>query len=483
MAIRQLDLSLAPKTALYLRISKDSERLGLGVERQRKDCEALARLKGWHVGETYCDNDRSATRKNGQAADRPEWRRLLADIEAGRIGAVVAWDIDRLARDPLEAEQFFLLCERAGMHRVATPADDVDISTGEGIMLARIKGAVAAEEVRKMSRRIRAKKFELAEAGLPSGGGPRRFGFEPDGITVREEEAAILREAAARVLAGRSLGVLCRELTEKGVPTPQGGPWRQTSIRRALLRPSTAGLREHRGAILGEAVWPAIIPRAEWETVCAILNDPTRKPLAGNRRTRLLTGILACGACGTKMTATSGGTRRGGEPRYQCASANGGCGRVGVAGRHIEPLVIGAVREALASDEFVAAYRDALHGDDSDAEALTATVTGCEAKLKELAGLWAADELSKAEWMTARTTVEARLEAARAALSARQIRRSPLEGLTGPGVFDERWPDLSHDEQRALLADLIERVEVFPARSRGGRTFDPGRVGEPVWRR
>lgn len=481
MAIRQLDLTSSPKTGVYLRISKDSERLGLGVERQRPDCESVARLKGWPDVAIYCDNDRSATRKNGKAADRPEFRRLMSDIEAGRISAVVAWDIDRLARDPLEMETFFLTCERSGMHRVATPGDNVDISTGEGLLIARIKAAVAAEEVRKMSKRIRAKKLELAEAGKPAGGGARRFGYSADGMTVNEAEAAVLREAAARVLAGRSLGPLCRELDEAGIPTVLGGKWRQTTMRRILLSPSVAGLREHKGEILGKAAWPAVIDRATWETVVAILNDPSRQPLHGNRRAKLLTGVLVC-ACGTKMTATSGGTRRGGEPRYQCPAANGGCGRVGVSGRHIEPLVLAAVREALASPEFVAAYSEALNGPDDDSEALAVTVTTCEAKLKELAGLWAADELSKGEWMTARAGVEERLEAARAALAGRQIRRSPLDGLTGPGVFDQRWPELSHDEQRSLLADLIERIDVHPAKSRGGRTFDPSRVGEPVWR-
>jgi site-specific DNA recombinase len=482
MAMRQTDLSPSPKTALYLRISKDSEGRGLGVARQEKDCRTLAAFKGWPVDGTsiYIDNDRSATRKNGRAADRPEFRRLLIDIEAGRVDAVIAWDFDRLARDPLEAEQFFLLCERAGMHRVATPADDVNIESGEGLLIARIKSAVASEETRKMSKRIRSKKLQLAEAGHPTGG-QRRYGYTPDGMTVIEEEADVLREAAARVLAGRSLGVLCRELTEAGISTTRGGVWRQTSLRRALLWPAIAGLREHQGVIIGEAQWPAIIDRGTWEAVCSILNDPSRKPLAGHRATRLLTGILRC-SCGTRLTASSGGTRRGGEPRYQCPSANGGCGKVGIAGRHIEPLVIGAVREALASPEFVAAYRAADQGEGNDTEALAAEVTVCEGKLRELATSWGNDEIGKAEWLTARATVEARLDDARSHLAAYHVTRTPLEGLVGPGVFDAAWPEKTMDEKRAIIADLIESVTVHPAKTRGGRIFDPARVAPPVWK-
>ena len=86
---------------LYCRISDDRDGRALGVSRQEADCRALAERKGWPVGDLYVDNDISAADPRKR---RPEYERLLEDIKAGRIDAVVAWDLDRLHRRPIELE-------------------------------------------------------------------------------------------------------------------------------------------------------------------------------------------------------------------------------------------------------------------------------------------------------------------------------------------------------------------------------------------
>ena len=65
----------------------------IGIDRQRQDCIKLCDGKGWTRVE-YTDNDTSAS--NGKK--RPAYERMLTDIETGAIGAVVAWDLDRLHR-------------------------------------------------------------------------------------------------------------------------------------------------------------------------------------------------------------------------------------------------------------------------------------------------------------------------------------------------------------------------------------------------
>jgi DNA invertase Pin-like site-specific DNA recombinase len=71
--------------AIYARISDDREGLALGVSRQVEDCRRLAAKRGWSVVEAYVDNDVSAWR--GRA--RPEYRRMLEDVKAGTVDAVV----------------------------------------------------------------------------------------------------------------------------------------------------------------------------------------------------------------------------------------------------------------------------------------------------------------------------------------------------------------------------------------------------------
>src|SRR6516164_6637091 len=124
---------------IYLRISDDRLGEGAGVARQLVDCRALAERKGWPIVDVYEDNDVSAYR----GKPRPEYRRMLADLSAGLLDAVVVWDLDRLFRQPRELEAFLDVCDAAGVTNLATVTGDVDLGTHDGRFTARILGAVA----------------------------------------------------------------------------------------------------------------------------------------------------------------------------------------------------------------------------------------------------------------------------------------------------------------------------------------------------
>jgi hypothetical protein len=105
------------------------------VERQRHDCQALADWLGWQVHGTYVDNDLSAwTGKR-----RPDYQRMLADIRAGKIDAVVVWHEDRLTRLPRELEEFADACLKAGVHRLVSCYGDTDLSNADDMLTLRIK--------------------------------------------------------------------------------------------------------------------------------------------------------------------------------------------------------------------------------------------------------------------------------------------------------------------------------------------------------
>jgi hypothetical protein len=87
------------RAGIYIRISRAADGSTLGIERQDPPCRALSERNGWEVADVYRDNDLSAF--NGH---RPGYQRLLTDAKAGRIGAIVAWDADRLTRQPIENE-------------------------------------------------------------------------------------------------------------------------------------------------------------------------------------------------------------------------------------------------------------------------------------------------------------------------------------------------------------------------------------------
>jgi len=73
-------------------------------------------------------------------------------------------------------------------------------------------------------------------------------------------------------------------------------------IRRVLMSPRIAGLKDHRGEIVGEATWPAIIDRATHDRLVGLLGDESRRPANyGRPRVYALAGLLRCGSCGGKL--------------------------------------------------------------------------------------------------------------------------------------------------------------------------------------
>src|SRR5438105_722573 len=94
------------RAAIYCRISQDREGAGLGVDRQRDDCEKLAASMGLTLVAIHTDNDISAF----SGKTRPGYRALLNDLNTGHANVVIVWHTDRLHRSPRELEDYIDLC-------------------------------------------------------------------------------------------------------------------------------------------------------------------------------------------------------------------------------------------------------------------------------------------------------------------------------------------------------------------------------------
>ncbi len=461
------------RAGIYARISDDREQTQAGVGRQIEDCEARARDLTWQIVDRYVDNDISAYRDR----IRPEYKRLLADIAAGRINAVIVYHEDRLHRQPRELEEFFDVCDRAGVSALASCTGELDLSTDDGRLVARIKGAVARKSSDDMSRRIARKHLEMARAGKPGGGGARPFGFEADRITLRGDEADVIREMADRLLAGETLRGLCVDLNERGIRTSTGGEWTPFPLKRLLASARISGQREHRGEIVADAVWPAIIPPEQTTRIRALLADPSRRAARPARR-YLLRGLLRCGQCAAQAILVSR-PRDNGDRAYVCATGPRyvGCGRTYALAEPLELFVTEAAFAALDSAALAAALhqRKPAATDEWQQRADNAT-----ARLDELAAAYAEQQITMREWLAARDPLQRQLEHARRRVAADQGGGAISEYVGRSEVVREAWKGWTLDRRQALLSSLIVHVLVGPGR-RGYNRFDPSRF-TIVWR-
>lgn len=463
------------RAGLYARISDDREGDGLGVRRQLEDCRKLAELRGWEVVEEYTDDSISAY----SGKDRPAYRHLLGDVSEGRLDVVLAWHADRLHRSTRDLLDFADTVGQAGVSVETVQGGGLDLTTPSGRAVATTLAAWAEHESAHKAERNRRKALELAQAGKVSGGGTRPFGYERDRITVREDEASVVRDLMARALAGAGSITLAKHLNDSQVKTPTGRPWRGVVLRRLLTSARIAGWREHHGDWAAVAVWPALVTREEVERLRAAWSPPQwRGSGAGRPRRHLLTGgVAVCGRCGSNLLSRP---HTNGTPSLVCATSPGAphCGKIRVQHEPLERLVVDMVLTALASPDLAERLAAATGPEAGD---LVAEVRQIEDDLAELAAMHGRRQLSRAEWLAAREPMTADLERARRALS-RRTKTAALDGLERLNVesLQARWATLDLAARSAILAAVVERVEVGPA-IRGRNRFDPNRV-TVVWR-
>lgn len=447
------------RAVIYCRISQDRKGEGLGVERQRRDCEAWAKAHGWTVAATLVENNTSAY----SSKVRPQYRAMLAGLADGSYDGVVAWHPDRLHRNVKELVAFIDVVgidDKNKIEVATVKAGLYDLGTSAGRMTAVILGAVAQQESEHKSDRIRRKTQELAESGKP-GGGARPYGFMADKVTIDPVEAANIREAAERLLAGQSLRSIMLDWQARGIKSSKGNDWSTTALRTMLRSERIAGIRIHQGATY-PAVWPAIIDNNTHLAIKAVLAaNATGKDTSV--RTFLLTGLLKCGVCGKNLTSqVSHSDPKHPRRRYKCdLVSKGGCGKVGIDANGTEEVVGAIVLEALDNWNFEAGEVD------------TTEIQALEARKRELAKNYATGDLDMDSWKAAANQLDKLLMDARTKIV--DVTQSRQLLTIDPEHVKANWHELTLDVKRAAISAVLVSVTIEPVTVKTWK-FDPRRI-------
>lgn len=463
------------RAAILVRISDDKAGDAKGVARQEEDCRGLARRLGWTVAEVVIENDTSAyKRKRIKLPDgtsvlrtvRPRFRYVLDGLASGEFDGLIAYDLDRVARDLRDLEDLVDVVQSTHPHiPVESVSGSLRLANTSDIAMARVMTVLANKSSSDTGRRVARKHEELAAAGKPGGGGFRGYGYDRRNLVVVPEEAEIVREIARRILADDSLNAIAADLQAREIPTVTGAPWNSRSVKSVVTKPRVAGLRAHRGDVVGKAVWPAILDTATWEDVCARLAGRARN--TDLTLQRWLTGVLVCSQCDRPMVGWQG---NGGQ-RYWCATPRGGCGKIAIKADVVEAEVERQVLELLSLPRVLEQLRNAATAEVT--EDARRALAEDEQQLKELAGMWARKEISLAEYREARGVVEARVKDSRALITSRapQVLRRLLAGDVRDG-----WERLTPADKREAALALDARYRVRPHDRSKGNKFDPGRL-------
>lgn len=463
-----------PRNAgIYCRLSFAPDKSLEKVERQEADCRKLAEQLGWTVREVYPDNSRSAWRRDRK---RPEWDRMLADIEAGHLDGILVYHGDRLIRQPWDLE---LLLKLADDRRIplASPSGTRDLSNEDDRYILRIEAAGFCRSSADTSRRVRRGIDTRVEKGRPAGGGNRPFGYgTPTGTTGTTgkplfdlkkqvpEEAAVGRVAVARLLAGRSQAAVIAWMNTVSTTT-SGNKWTPSAFRWWLKSPRIAGLIDYKNS-LHEGDWEGVITRDQWEDVNALLEHRQEEYGGhGHQREHLQTGYAECGSCGGKLWSKP----VGGVRQYACRNPD--CShRVSRNMLHLDEYVIGRVLRRLNEPGFLTALhadadRPGLGGEIAELERRRAKA---EATLGELADHPDVDPALMVKSLASFNRKIRRLRDQLASTAEQRV----LARMAG--ISREQW-DAEPVDVRAETVRALFRVTVLPV-SRRGPGFDPASV-------
>jgi site-specific DNA recombinase len=224
------------------------------LDAQREACAAyIQRQPGWILVETYDDGGYT-----GANIDRPAFQRLLADIDAGRVGAVlgqidvvVSYKVDRLSRSLLDFAKIMERFNAAGASFVSV-TQNFSTADAMGRLTLNVLMSFAEFEREMISERTRDKIAASRRRGKWTGGPvPLGYSVIDKKLVVNELEAVLVREIFALYHEHRSTLMVARVLNERQEMTKrhsaQNGhlrkprPWAQPDIVRILKNPVHAG--------------------------------------------------------------------------------------------------------------------------------------------------------------------------------------------------------------------------------------------------
>lgn len=448
------------RVVIYARMSKDATGEGLGIERQRDACMALCHSRGWRDPALITDNAVSASSDR----TRPGFARLSKMMEQSEVDIIVVWNVDRLYRKPTDLESLIDLAERSAVTIVAA-SGDLDLSTPDGRMLARLLGAMARGEVEKKSARQKAANLQrVRNGGIANSGGRRTLGYTLGMSEVVSAEAGRIRSAFSDLLAGKGLGTIGREWNDAGFATSTGGTWEQCDVRVVLRNARYAGRATYLGEDMCEGNWPPLVTAEVFNAVRTILNNPARRTFTGQGgRLFLLPGLALCGRCAGPMKS---GRTRGGERTYRCKDHD----HLSVHADRVDEYVVGAILLLLNGPD---AADLLITGPTVDTQRLRDEAAAQRQVMADLVDLHGQLLIDRAQ--LARGTDQSRRRLAELEAEMADAGRVNVLGPFIHGDAVEAWLDAGLETQRAVLDSLATITLYSPGR--GVRTFRPETVG------
>ena len=322
---------------LYLRLSREDESAGQSgsITNQKEFLTSFVLEQGWNLIDVYSDDGFTGTNFN-----RPDFKRMLADIENRRINMVVTKDLSRLGRDYIDTGYYLERYFPEHNVRYIAVNDGIDTFADNGSNdMSPFKSVMNDMYAKDISKKVRTA-IDVKRRNGQFIGAFAPYGYLKDPgdknrIAINPETAPVVKRIFDLYNSGASLRNIACTLNIENVLSPaaykkqksnyRGGRtksfcWSPETIRLILTNPTYMGhmtqnkctkinykLKKYRNIpkelwIVVKNTHEPIIDKETFEAAGRILERRANAKQPGNTVSHLFSGLLYCGDCGRKMT-------------------------------------------------------------------------------------------------------------------------------------------------------------------------------------
>ena len=218
--------------AIYIRVSTYKQvKEGNGLELQQKKCEAMALIKSWNVVEVFADEGISGIIVPDK---RPGFKKLLTEIESGKIKGVIIYRLDRIGRTSKIITDTINYIENLGCEIISC-SEIIDNSTPTGKFFLNVMSAMSEFDHKKMLKRLDDGRTERYNKDGDRGGvliyGYRR---NNNNVEIHEYNSSIVKYIYECYSLNMSFTKISNKLNEKNIPSPANKKWYPRSVRRII---------------------------------------------------------------------------------------------------------------------------------------------------------------------------------------------------------------------------------------------------------
>ena len=267
-------------TALYCRISLDDggDNESMSISNQKLMLRDFAEKHGMFQYEYYVDDGYT-----GRNFNRPSFQRMIADIEAGKIGCVITKDLSRLGRNYIEAGSYIEIFFPKHNVRYIAITDGVDSLTRQEMDITPFKNILNDMYSRDISKKVLAGRMTRSRQGKFCGGQPplglMRDPEDKGHLILDPETAPVIRKIYDMALDGWGCMRIAKQLMDDKIPITRVKSntecdvnyysWGSARISHILRNPFYKGAhlvcRTHQKGIRSNTY--DIIPREDWEVI------------------------------------------------------------------------------------------------------------------------------------------------------------------------------------------------------------------------